>query len=615
MKSDYRMRDLKLQPSQKPGETAASLISRTATGFGTDAKTFCYHKGTSFLRVISGDRQAFDELDRYGVTIPHEVLSSSPVRKPLNVREFKNHNFPSKIIQSPEVRGCPVCLRLDAEMSDAPAHIAMAMRGNWLVPHVTLCLEHQHPLVPLWHDPVPASRYDSSAHLKILMPDILSGALDQDIREETDFDVWIEGRLRGEQNNGWLDQMPLHPAANFCFMLGSALLRHEMKTPSSAAREDHWALYQMGYDVAHHGRSKVATALRKLQKLPGGPQDGPKKIFPVLYERLATYYADNADYEPFRNLLRQHMLETWPLGVGDELLGEPVMERKAHSVLTAAQTTGVDQRRLRKMLAAVGVVRGAGSGLSDAWEVFDAELAKPILDKLTALVDAKAFAALIGATRSQFDMLVKDGVLTSELRDADVKAIWNPSAGHKFLDSIRMGAVQLRHAKRNWVHISKSAQRLKIGPGTIVRAIQDGRITRVGNHVSFVGYAAIYVDHDEVVTVLGPDAPGAESIEVFAKAVGINQPSKMRRLIVNGHTPATMMQNPKTRAEQNYLTADDADAFHSKFMTPRTMAKEYGRSWQSLGAELRSKGVDPFSPNGEVYGSLFLRSDVTKALR
>lgn len=130
-----------------------------------------------------------------------------------------------------------------------------------------------------------------------------------------------------------------------------------------------------------------------------------------------------------------------------------------------------------------------------------------------------------------------------------------------------------------------------------------------------VGYAAIYVDHDEVVSVLGTDAPDAASIEVFAKTVGINQPSRMRRLMVNGHTPATLIQNPKTRAEQNYLTVDDADAFHSKFMTPRTMAKEYGRNWQSLGAELRSKGVNQFSPNNEVYGSLFLRSDVAKTIQ
>jgi hypothetical protein len=89
----------------------------------------------------------------------------------------------------------------------------------------------------------------------------------------------------------------------------------------------------------------------------------------------------------------------------------------------------------------------------------------------------------------------------------------------------------------------------------------------------------------------------------------------MRRLIVNGHTPSTVMQNPKTRTKQHYLTSDDAIAFHSKFMTLRTVAEAYGRSWQSTGAELKSKGVKPFSPDGETYGSLFLRNEVTKALQ
>lgn len=227
------------------------------------------------------------------------MLFWSPVRKPSRIREFRGHSFPSKVILSPEVRGCPVCLRQDAETSDAPAHIAMTMQGNWLLPHVTLCLKYQHPIVPLWHDPVPASRYDSAPHLETLTHDVLSGLLDQKTRDATDFDIWIEGRLSGEQGNGWLDQLPLHPAANFCFMLGSALLRNEMETPTYAAKEDRCALYQMGYEVARHGQPNVATALSKLQKLPGGPHDGPKKIFPILYERLAYYYAGNADYGTF----------------------------------------------------------------------------------------------------------------------------------------------------------------------------------------------------------------------------------------------------------------------------------------------------------------------------
>lgn len=246
-----------------------------------------------------------------------------------------------------------------------------------------------------------------------------------------------------------------------------------------------------------------------------------------------------------------------------------------------------------------------------ACEVFDAVLVKPILNDLTDLLDAKACAVSTGATRSQFDLLVDDGIIAPALKGTNVKAIWNPCDGWALIENLLKDAVQIQQVRQPWIPIPKSAQRLKIGPDSIIKAIQDGKITHVGNLAHFDGYASVHVDHEEVVRVLGAATPDAESIETFAKAVGIRQPSKMRRLIINGHTPATAMQNPKTRVEQHYLTTDDTIAFHSKFMTPRTMAEAYGRSWQSIGAELKSKGIMPFSLDGNVYGSLFFRSDVT----
>jgi len=84
----------------------------------------------------------------------------------------------------------------------------------------------------------------------------------------------------------------------------------------------------------------------------------------------------------------------------------------------------------------------------------------------------------------------------------------------------------------------------------------------------------------------------------------------MKRLIDNSLTPAAVVQNPKTKATQFYIGAADEEAFHRVFLTPRTMALEFCRSWQSIGAELRAKGIRPFSPNGEDFGSLFLRSEV-----
>ena len=152
-----------------------------------------------------------------------------------------------------------------------------------------------------------------------------------------------------------------------------------------------------------------------------------------------------------------------------------------------------------------------------------------------------------------------------------------------------------------------------MNPGVILRAILDGRVTRVGNHADFEGLKALYVDHHQVAAILGDAAP-ALTLETFAKSVGISQPARLRRLINQGHTPATRMRNPKTRAHQPYITTEDADAFQERFFTTRTMAKAFGRSWQSLSAELRQKGVAPFSPDGIDYGPIYLRDAVCRAL-
>ena len=82
---------------------------------------------------------------------------------------------------------------------------------------------------------------------------------------------------------------------------------------------------------------------------------------------------------------------------------------------------------------------------------------------------------------------------------------------------------------------------------------------------------------------------------------------------MNRHTPATVLENPTTKAKQHYLTKEDAAAFHSKFMTLRTIAQAYKRSWQSIGAELKTKGVTPFTQSGETFGNLFLRKEVEEA--
>jgi hypothetical protein len=297
----------------------------------------------------------------------------------------------------------------------------------------------------------------------------------------------------------------------------------------------------------------------------------------------------------------------WPL----VLLGEPVVERRLHSVLTAACETGVDQRRLRKVLESEGFLAG---DRPNKWAVFDAVAAEPLLASIVTYLPATGFAELLGMSRSHFEHLVADVCLKPSLNDSETKNIWDPRIGRDFLDSLLAGAEPLRQAQHGWEHISKSAQRLKLPLGDLVKAIQQGRLKRIGNHIGFEGFKGVYVYHDEVITALGGDTPNAMTLEVFSKSVGIGQPSLFTRLVKYGFTPSTSLQNPRTKAMQPYITKSDAEAFHREFYTLRTLATATGRSWQKLGAELTSAKIEPFSPDGRRYGNLFLKSLVDEYL-
>ncbi|NVO25614.1 TniQ family protein [Donghicola mangrovi] len=597
-------------------ETVASFVSRMAAAYHVDAATFSADRESSFLAVVSGTSSGIEALAAFGCPIPEDVVAWSPSKEGVGgtMRLFRGHTFPSKILQPPKMRGCPECLRQDLE-GQGTDHAAMAMRGHWLVPHVTLCLEHNTPLVTLWRESKPVPRFDSAPHLASLIPAITAGNLTLEPRAPTGFDTWLDARLEGHGDGNWLEQHPLHAACNYCLMLGTSLLRHITSAPSAVTDEDKWFVYDLGFRVAQQGEAAIRDALQGLQNLSGGPHDGPKKIFPKMYDRLAYDTIENPDYDEFRRILRSHMMETWPLGIGDELLGEPIVERRLHSVRSAAKATGIDQRRLRKILAAEGII--PEEGLPDAWQVFDAKLADTVLKAATTLITAKDFAEGINASRSQFNLLVAGGVLEPRLPsvgDAGTKAIWDPADGVRFLDSVFVGASPLRQAQHGWEHISKSAARLMVGPEVIIKAIQDRRIVRIGNHADFDGYAALYVYHDEVCSVLSPEPSSNQSIELFSKTVGIGQPIRMKRLVINGHTPATELVHPKLKTRQLFITRNDADAFHQRFYTPRTMAQAHGKSWQSMTATLRAAGVKVFSPDGEDYGTLYLREDVDRTL-
>ncbi|TNE67059.1 MAG: hypothetical protein EP336_08675 [Rhodobacteraceae bacterium] len=366
----------------------------------------------------------------------------------------------------------------------------------------------------------------------------------------------------------------------------------------------------MGFDIARHGEQAIRGQLQKLNQI-AEPRLGPKAVFPLLYERLSHDHAGDTDFEPYRSLLAQHLLESWPLRPGDNLLGSPVKKRKLHSVRTASEETGVDIRRLRKMLEASKMI---DPSLPDNWAVFDAEAARPLLASLGTFMSAKEFYEALHIGRSQFTLLVEDGVLQPSLEGTDTKHVWNPRDGQAFVDRLLAGAETIQQAQHGWETIAKCAQRLKLRPAEIIHGIWDGCIQRVARNVQFDGYASVHVYHGEVAQVLVQDVASAMSLELFAKTVGLGNPVYLNRLVRNGHVSTTELRNPRTKAMQRYIAPQDAKGFHERFVTLRILSKRKGSSWQSMSSRLRASGVTPFSSGNVDYGNIYLRHEAELAL-
>ncbi|MEN9061889.1 TniQ family protein [Ponticoccus litoralis] len=208
-----------LAPDLQDRETAFSFVSRLAAMNGVDTAGFCTDMGLPFTKMIDGTPDALARLADLSATDVEELRRWSPRYLGNREHEFRGNRLHAKAIKESTVRGCPACLREDAEAAPDSFEGDMYIRGHWLFRPVTLCLKHHHLLVPLWAEANVSRRYDAAARLAEIAPGVWAGKLDKELRAPNPFDEWIEARLAGTPTESWLDQFDLYAAAHFCELL------------------------------------------------------------------------------------------------------------------------------------------------------------------------------------------------------------------------------------------------------------------------------------------------------------------------------------------------------------------------------------------------------------
>lgn len=584
---------------------------------GVSSAEFAVDMGFSIKRLISLEKTAVESLVALGGlnADQRDTLISWTGEALGEVRmSFRGETFVTRALRSPSIRGCPACLREDAKSFEGPA--AMVMRGDWQLRNVNLCVEHEHPLVELWKINYPVERYDFGERLKEIAYHIFEGVFDRPSQTPTAYDLWLDKRLGTGIDTTWLKDQTLFAATTFCQLLGTELLRLRTSSEIAEASEEATAR-AIGFEVARHGETAIMATLDDLVALSKGAGDEPNKAFGTLYTQLARGYRDEVAFDSFRDILRDCIFARWPIAGGEVILGKALEERSLHSVSSAAKETGIGPALLTQFLVTAGAF-SEDDERPAARKTFDARRYALLLDEIPELIGPIEMRNLMSATLSQFKSLVDDGVLVPAINIPTVKSPWRREDGIALITELLGYARQIDVIDHLWESLHAAKIRSGIRTGAIIEAVRAQQL-QLGARAGQAGYAGLCVLKNEIDALIGaplrPKHVQDLTVSAFGREIGMRDKGRFLALISDGHTTATEKINPTTGVAHLYMTENDIQAFHQRFMTSPTMEAEFGQHRRKLLNEVLAAGVNPFAPNGEDYGYVFLRSEVEAIFR
>ncbi|MFV0245384.1 MAG: hypothetical protein ACK5IB_10245 [Qingshengfaniella sp.] len=118
----------------------------------------------------------------------------------------------------------------------------------------------------------------------------------------------------------------------------------------------------------------------------------------------------NRNPGPVRELLREFVLDHFPIEEGADLLGARVDRQRVHTTRTLAAKTAFHLKTVRRALVAEGLVADA-EGNWPLHQVFDAELGQAVVEKMQASISTRGLEEYLNCTRGQAEQLTRSGTI------------------------------------------------------------------------------------------------------------------------------------------------------------------------------------------------------------
>ncbi|WP_048710268.1 TniQ family protein [Microvirga massiliensis] len=603
------------------GESPMSFCSRNALLLGRTARDFSLDMGFTFQGIVDGNPSALEELAFRCRADVGRLAAASVTRIGDRRYSIGGQSLVRDTLSRKSLRVCPHCLLEDIGNGDGLEAVRPYGRTLWLVAPIRTCPKHDVGLVEVSDDHNPQRVHDFARLVQPSLPDLGRLVREAPRRRPSALEEYLTARLQGRNGDGhaaWLQTLPFYAAAKACEMLGAVVI-HGIRFRAERLSDTEWhEAGAAGYEIAAGGEQGIRSLLSRLQD--GFPLTkgnwGPRLVIGRIYEWLAHESEDPA-YDPLRDVIRRHVIETMPVGPGDKIFGQDVTVRRLHSVHSASREIGAHPKRLRKLLHAAGHIAADVLHLSDERIVFDANTTCEFLNRVSETMSLEQARDYLNAPRPHERLLFEAEYIRPFVAGGTEGVIRDHAFARRdldaFLDRLLADAVPVGLEDRSFLPIPAAAKRACCSAMEIVGLIMDRKLPRVRCRVGVVGYLSVLVDPEEVKPFVSGKDHGGLTLREVERRLG-SSTAVVKALTELGHLPSHIVVNPVNRCPQRVVHAEDVDRFMRRFVSLHTLSAETGIHFIRLANMLDDAGIEPAFEPGTVRASFYERRDVVEQI-
>lgn len=346
-----------------PGETITSFVSRIAYRNGYDsAGIFCGDVGLDWKAIIRGDDSAFDEVAKLTGAASGRLLQSSvrttTAGKMLIGSEIGTHT----LIKKSAPRICPACLVEDRHRE---GRFGGAGRVTWTITAIHRCHLHGQALMTLATDAPPVKAHDLHPIIRKNWSAIAARASETAVNlPETSLERYLRQRISGVPSGIWPDRLPLYVAARTSEMLGCRILFGPEQSFRKLAADEMRDAGAAGFDVLAGGPDRLREELRSFERSAHEVRAYHHRDYGRFFTWLSASRT-SAEFDPIRDIVRDHILDQYPREEGAIVLGKPVSSRKLYTLEAARRELHVGLPRLKNLMRNRGLLFDMSGGNAD----------------------------------------------------------------------------------------------------------------------------------------------------------------------------------------------------------------------------------------------------------